>query len=314
MNTRDALAELVDPAEKLSLLGSGYAFTEGPAWSAAEGCLYFSDIPGDARWRWSDRGGMELVKRPNFKGNGMAFDLDGNLLVCESVTSCVARFRRSGERELVAFHYRGKYLQSPNDICTRRADGSIYFSDPDFGRWNDVVGAKRSRDLDFNGVYRAPAEGGELQLLVDEDEFVMPNGLCFSPDETLLYVDDSHRGHIKVFDVAGDGSLANGRVFFEGIGPGIEPGPEETLLERHSRLHNSGAVDGMRCDERGNVWVTGPGGIWVISPEGERVGVIETPEVAGNLCWGGGDLRSLFLMTSTTVHVLRTRVGPPPLP
>jgi gluconolactonase len=229
----------------------------------------------------------------------MALDADGELLVCEQVSSCLVRIRRDGGRDLVAFHYRGKYLNSPNDVVTRGSDGSIYFTDPDYGRWNDWIGQERSRELGFRGLYRVPPDGGELQLVVAEDEFDQPNGLCFSPDESRLYVNDSAQRHVKVFDVAADGSLSRGRVVHEGIGTGV---PRE------------GNVDGMECDELGNVWVTGLGGVWVLSPEGEKLGVVETGEVCGSLCWGGADLRSLFLMTTTTVHVVETRVGPAPLP
>ena len=295
---QDALAELVDPAAELRCLGTGFQFTEGPVWSSAERCLYFSDIPGDARWRWSEAGGMELVERPTFKGNGMAYDVDGHLLVCEQVSSCLVRLR-DGKRELVAFHYQGKYLNSPNDVVVRARDGSIYFTDPDYGRWNDWIGQERSRDLDFRGVYRVPRGGGDCQLVVAEDEFDQPNGLCFSPDESLLYVNDSSRCHVKVFEVADDGSLRNGRILHEGIGTGV---PRE------------GNVDGMECDELGNVWVTGPGGVWVLTPEGEHLGTVPTPEVCGSLAWGGDDMRSLFLMTTTSVHVIETIVGPAPLP
>jgi gluconolactonase len=295
-----ALDALIDPDPDLTCLGSGYEFTEGPVWVAAERCLYFSDIPGDTRWRWSESAGMEIAARPTFKGNGMALDNEGNLLVCEQVSSCLVRFRAGGERDLVAFHYRGTYLNSPNDVVTRGADGSIYFTDPDYGRWNDWIGQERSRDqLGFRGLYRVPAEGGDLELVVDEGEFDQPNGLCFSPDETLLYVNDSAARNVKVFDVAPDGSLSGGRLIHEGIGTGV---PRE------------GNVDGMECDEHGNVWVTGPGGVWVLTPDGKHLGVVETPEVCGSLAWGGDDLHSLFLMTTTTVHVVRTLVGPAPLP
>jgi len=291
--------ELFDPTETLTCLGTGYEFTEGPVWVPAEQALYFSDIPGDARWRWTASGGMELAARPTFKGNGMALDNDGNILVCEQVSSCLVRLRPGGGREVVAFHYRGKYLNSPNDVVTRGSDGSIYFTDPDYGRWNDWIGQERNRELGFRGLYRVPPGGGDLQLLVAEDEFDQPNGLCFSPDETLLYVNDSASRHVKVFDVAADGSLGPGRLLHEGIGSGV---PRE------------GNVDGMECDELGNVWVTGPGGVWVLTPEGEHLGTVPTPEVCGSHCWGGDDLRSLFLMTTTTVHVVRTLVGPAPLP
>ena len=130
------------------------------------------------------------------------------------------------------------------------------------------------------------------------------------------YVNDSPRAHVKAFDVAPDGTLSGGRILLAGIGTGfgadIEDGADEEAV--HQALHDAGAVDGMRCDELGNVWVTGPGGIWVIDPGGTRLGVVEAPEVVGNLAWGGSDLRSLFIMSSTTVHVVRTLVGPAPLP
>lgn len=291
--TRTAeLDSLIDPEAELRCIGTGYEFTEGPVWSTAERCLYFSDIPGDTRWRWTEERGMEVDLRPTFKGNGMALDLQGNLLVCEQVSSCLVRFRH-GRREVIAYHYGGKYLNSPNDVVVRAADGSIYFTDPDYGRWNDWIGQERSRDLGFRGVYRLPHEGGEPQLVVAEDEFDEPNGLCFSPDESLLYVNDSARCHVKVFEVAPDGTLRNGRVLRDGIGTGV---PRE------------GNVDGMECDELGNVWVTGPGGVWVLTPEGEHLGTVATPEVCGSLAWGGEDMRSLFLMTTTTVHVVRTKV------
>ena len=294
-----AFEELIDSAPELTCIGSGYQFTEGPVWVAAEGCLFFSDIPGDTRWRWSEGHGMEVALQPTFKGNGMALDNEGNLLVCEQVSSCLVRFGADGRREVVAFHYGSKYLNSPNDVVTRGADGSIYFTDPDYGRWNDWIGQERSRELGYRGLYRVPPGRGELELLVDEDEFDQPNGLCFSPDESLLYVNDSGRCQVKVFDVAVGGTLGNGRLLAEGIGTGV---PRE------------GNVDGMECDERGNVWVTGPGGVWVLTPDGEHLGTVATPEVCGSLAWGGDDMHSLFLMTSTSVHVVRTLVGPAPLP
>jgi gluconolactonase len=272
-------------------------FTEGPAWSTAERALYFSDIQNDARWRWGPERGAELVVRPCFVGNGMVFDAAGNLLVCEHISSSVVRIRPSGDRELVAYHYRGKYLNSPNDVVTR-SDGSVYFSDPDYGRWDHPVGIARRRDLDFKGVYRVPPGGGEVELVVGERDFEQPNGLCFSPDESVLYVDDL-RG-ITAFDVASDGSLSGRRAFHSDMGDDGSGVP--------------GEPDGMKCDELGNVWCAARGGVWVIAPSGSLIGVVETPEVTANLAWGGADWRSLFLCTSTTLRVVRTAVLPAPLP
>jgi len=290
---------LVSAMATLTEIGSGYVFTEGPAWSVAEQCLYFSDIPGDKRFRWTSDGDVELVMAPTFKANGMAFDAQGRLIVCEHVSSSVTRLHADGWHETVCFHHGGVYLNSPNDLVARATDGSIYFTDPDYGRWNDWIGCERQPLLGFKGVFRVPHEGGEARLVVDRDEFDQPNGLCFSPDESLMYVNDSPRAEIKVFEVAGDGSLGNGRVLRTAMGGG-------TIEE--------GSVDGMECDEFGNVWVTGPGGVWVLNPAGERLGVIATPEVCGSLCWGGPDLRTLFLCTSTTMHTIPTLCTSAPLP
>jgi gluconolactonase len=295
-----ALAELVDPGALLTLLGDGFGFTEGPTWVAAERCLYFSDLRKDTMWRWGDRG-FEVVRRPNFRGNGMTLAPSGELLVCEQLSSCVVARRADGATRLVAHHHRGRYLNSPNDVVVRRADASIYFTDPDYGRRSDRGGIVRSVELPHRGVYRVARDGGEAELVVAPDEFDEPNGLCFSPDERLLYVNDSPRAHVKVFDVAGDGSLRGGRVLRAGIGSGAPRTP---------------IVDGMKCDERGNVWVTGPGsaspgGVWVLDPDGELVGVIDAPETVGNLAWGGEDGHTLFLATSSTLHAITTIAGPP---
>lgn len=296
---RDDFAALVSPDVELTRLAEGYVFTEGPVWNVAEQALYYSDIPDDRRFRWSAASGAELVEFPTFKGNGMAYDVEGRLIVCEHVSSAVTRIHADGFREMVCFHHGGTYLNSPNDLVSRKRDGYIYFTDPDYGRWNDWIGSERTPLLGFTAVFRVPHEGGPAELVTEPGEFEQPNGLCFSPDESKLYVNDSPRAHIKVFDVADDGRLVDGRVLADGIGGTIE----------------GGSPDGMECDEYGNVWTTGPGGVWVFDPEsGERIGVIETPEVCGSLCWGGPDLRTLFLTTSTTLHSIPTRCTSAPLP
>jgi gluconolactonase len=296
----DKLAELVDPGAEVERVATGFTFTEGPIWNHAEGYLLFSDMPGDVRRRWSESGGVEEVMNPSNKGNGMVYDAEGNLLVCEHVTSSLVRERPDGTRETLATHYKGKELNSPNDVCVR-SDGTIYFSDPWYGRMPGF-GLERDRDLGFQGVYILRpgfTPGDEPELAVAEGEFEMPNGLCFSPDESLMYINDTPRAHIKVFDVAADGSLSNGRMFFENIGSGV--------IEE-------GIPDGMKIDERGNVWVTGPRGVWVISPEGEHLGVVEVPENTGNMAWGGEDWKSLYIPSSTSLYRIRTKVGPARLP
>jgi gluconolactonase len=294
-----AFEKLIDLEADLVKIGEGYEFSEGPVWNQREQALYFSDIPGDRRWRWTEAGGMELVASPTFKGNGLAFDADGGLLVCEQVSSCLTRVRTDGSRELVAWHHEGVYLNSPNDVVVRGADGSIYFTDPDYGRWNDWIGCKREFVRDFKGVYRVPPGGGPVELVVEPGEFDQPNGLCFSPDESVLYVNDSPRAEIKAFDVHTDGSLGPARLVRGQIGQGIM---------------SEGNLDGMECDELGNIWTSGPGGVWVLDPTGKRLGTIRTPEICGSVVFGGPDLTTLFLTTTTTVHMMQTNVRGAPLP
>jgi gluconolactonase len=294
----DGVRQLLAPEARLSQLASGFRFTEGPVWIAAESCLLFSDMFGDSRWRWTAARGTERIAYPTFKGNGMCLDRDGHLLVCEQISSSLVRIRE-GERELLAFHYGGRYLNSPNDVVVRQADGSIYFTDPPYGRMYPGGGSVRSRDLDFAGVFRVPAGGGDVQLVVARDEFTGPNGLCFSPDESILYVNDSDTNLVKAFDVSADGSLSNGCVLIDGMATGTR---------------SDGFPDGMECDDHGNIWVTGPGGVWVISPLGHRLGTLSTPETCTSLTWGGERLRTLFLTTTTTLHAVETAVGPALLP
>src|SRR6266516_4290508 len=260
----EKLFDLVDRDARVEKLGTGFTFTEGPIWNKKGRFLLFSDMPGDIRRRWSEDKGVVEVANPSNKGNGMTYDAEGRLLVCEHVTSSLVRMDSDGtgsSREVLASHYEGKELNSPNDVIVAN-DGSIYFSDPWYGRM-PVFGIERERELGFQGVYR------------------------FSPDESLLYINDTPRAHIRVFDRQPDGTIGNGRMFFENIGSGV--------IEE-------GIPDGMKCDEHGNIYVTGPGGIWVISPEAEHLGVIEVPENTGNLNWGGDDWRDLYMPSSTSLY------------
>ena len=204
----EALSDLVDPDAEVERVATGFTFTEGPLWDQAGDFLLFSDMPGDVRRRWSEKDGVEELRRPNNKGNGMVYDAEGNLLVCEHVTSSLVRERRDGVRETLAFHYQGKYLNSPNDVITR-SDGTIYFTDPGFGRV-EHFGIPRAQELSFQGVYMIPAGGSEPQLVVAEDEFEAPNGLCFTPGEEQMYINDTIRALIRIYDVEDDGSLSGG--------------------------------------------------------------------------------------------------------
>jgi len=286
----EKLRGLVDENAEVERVATGFTFTEGPIWMP-DGSLHFSDMPGDKRRRWHPDEGVTVLRDPSNKCNGMTLDNDGNLLVCEHVTSSLVRERPDGTRETLATHWGDKELNSPNDVIVA-SDGSIIFTDPTYGRMPGF-GLEREQELDIQGVYRIPAGGGDLQLLVDD--FVQPNGLCFSPDESLLYVNDTDRAHIRVFDVGPDHALTNGRVLAEGIGDGD--------------LAKGGLVDGMKLDEHGNIYVTGPGGVWVFSAEGEHLGTIEVPEDVGNVNWGGGDWQTLYIPATTSLYRVRLKVS-----
>jgi gluconolactonase len=294
----DAFLELVDESAEVEQLGTGFTFTEGPIWNP-DGFLLFSDMPGDVRRRWDPDSGVSEVANPSNKGNGMTIDNDGRLVVCEHVTSSVVRMDpdgRGGGREVLATHYEGRELNSPNDVVVK-SDGAIYFTDPTYGRMPGF-GIEREQDLDFQGVYRIAPGGGDPQLLVDD--FAQPNGLCFSTDESLLYINDTTRAHIRVFDVQSDGTIANSRVLADGIGSGS--------------LEIGDLVDGMKLDERGNVWVTGPGGVCVFDPDGNHIGTVEVPENVGNINWGGPDWSQLFIPATSSMYRIQCKVSGNRLP
>lgn len=272
-------------------MGTGYSWVEGPVWHPTGRYLLFSDVPGDARHRWDGSGTVE-VARPTGFGNGMTYDRDLNLLVCVHATSSVIRYAPDGAPTVLATHFEGGELNSPNDVVVR-SDGSVWFTDPTYGR-TSAFGVGRDLELGFQGVYRIPPGGGELQLIGDRTTFTEPNGLCFSPDETLLYVNDTEQANIRVFDVLPDGTVAGGRVFASGIRAADDPG----------------LPDGMRCDELGNVWVTAPCGVWVFASDGRRIGGVRTPERVANLAWGGLGWKTLFLTASSSLYAVDTRVGP----
>lgn len=284
---------LIDEHAPVRQAGSGFTFTEGPIWHPVEHHLLFSDMPGDVRRRL-DAHGVREVMRPSNKGNGMTYDADLNLLVCEHATSSVARFRPDGTREVLASHFEGRELNSPNDICVK-SDGSIWFSDPWYGRMPHY-GVERPRQLGWQGVFRlrpGHRPGDEPQLMVDRYTFTQPNGLCFSPDESRLYINDTEQANIRVFDVTPQG-LTNGRIFASGL--------RDTLLP--------GVPDGMKCDALGNVWCCAPGGLWVYAPDGRHIGKVAIPELPANLHWGGEDWRTLYVCATTSVYAVPVKVGP----
>jgi gluconolactonase len=288
----DGFHRIIDVHAPVRQLGTGFIFTEGPLWHPLEGHLIFSDMPGDVRRKYVPGRGVSEIQRPSNKGNGMTYDAELNLLVCEHSTSAVVRLRRDGVREVLCTHYQGRELNSPNDIVVGN-DGSIYFTDPTYGRMPGF-GVERPVQLGFQGVYRLPPghkPGDEPQLVVDRYLFTQPNGLCFSPCQRWMWVNDTVQHNIRMFDVAADGSLINGRLFAGGIHDSVR----------------KGVPDGMKADQSGNVYVTGPGGVWVYSFHGELIGKIACPETVANLHWGGEDWSTLFLCAETSLYSVQTK-------
>lgn len=285
------LLDLIDADAELTQLGTGCEFTEGPVWHAEGKFLLFSDIPANQMKKWTADEGITNFRVPSGKSNGLTYDKQGRLVTCEHANRRVSRTEADGTVVTIASHYEGKRLNSPNDLVVK-SDGSIYFSDPPYGLTADY-GVEGEQDLDFQGVYRLSPDGQTVTLLIDD--FDRPNGLCFSPDESILYINDTERMHIRVFDVQSDGTIANGRIFAEEEG-------------------EDGVPDGMKIDVHGNIYLTGPGGIWIFDPAGEHLGVLQTPERAANLGWGGDDWSTLFITASTSLFSIQCKVAGIPVP
>jgi gluconolactonase len=281
----DPFRKVVGDETAVERLATGFAFTEGPIWHPRERHLTFSDMPGDHMRRWTEAGGVKTFRNPSNMTNGNTYDRAGRMLSCEHATSQVIRTELDGTIHVLATHYRGKQLNSPNDIVVK-SDGRIYFTDPTFGRM-PYYGIERTPELDFRGVYRVEEDGSGLTLLADD--FAQPNGLCFSINEKRLFINDTERGHIRVFDVGIDGLLSNGAVWAEVKGTG------------------NGAPDGMKVDRDGNLYCCGPDGLHVFSSRARSLGVIRVPEVVANFAWGDDDLLSIFLTASTSLYRVRTK-------
>jgi len=284
------LAEIVGRDVQFERIATGCLFTEGPLWHPTAHFLLWSDMPGDHLRRWSPKDGVSTFRKPCNMSNGLTWDRQGRLLACEHASSQVTRTDHDGRIIPVATHYQGQQLNSPNDIVCS-ADGGIYFSDPPYGRAK-FYGVPREQELSFQGVFRAGQDPKSPTLLVDD--FDRPNGLCFSRDGRRLFVNDTARKHIRVFDMTASGGLAGGRVWAETVGEG------------------PGAPDGMKIDSAGNVYCCGPGGIHVFDPDAACLGVIHVPEHTANFAWGDADYRSLYITASTSVY--RIRVLVPGLP
>jgi len=293
--TDKSIDELIPPSATIEKLAGGFRFTEGPLWFP-DGRLWFSDVQGNVVRQWSPAGVTEILKPGGYDGagapadafigpNGMAADKDGAVLLCQHGNRRIARITPDRKVSTVVDKFEGKRLNSPNDLVYK-SDGSLYFTDPPYGLPGGDQDPKK--EVPFNGVYRLA--NGKLQVLVKD--LTRPNGIAFSPDEKILYVSNSDEKR-KVwmrYDVQPDGTLADGKVFADVT--------QQTA---------AGLPDGMKVDSKGNVYGTGPGGIWIFSPDGKELGRIQPPETPANCAWGD-DGKSLYITAQTGLYRIKLAV------
>ena len=283
--------DLVDLDSTLELIEEGFQFTEGPVWHARENCLYFSDIPADTLYRYSASKGIESIYHPSGFSNGLTLDTAGNILACEHQTRAITTYKY-GKKQVLADHYRGKKLNSPNDLVLS-SNRILYFTDPIYGL-RAGNGGPAEQELAFQGLFSF--QQGWTQPYLESSDFDRPNGVALSYDQTTLYAIDTVKQHVRQFTIANDGHLQGGQVIMELWGAG-EASP-----------------DGMKVDRSGNFFVTGPEGIWVYRSDHTLLGKIHLAQKTANLAWGDEDRRSLYITSSRSLYRLRLKtIGWSPL-
>jgi gluconolactonase len=308
-----AIDQIVPKDAKLERIATGFKWVEGPVW--IEGSLYFAEIPSNTIRKWTPGSGVTMfLTQSGYKGaapyggpesgsNGMTLDNRGRLTIAGHAQRDIYRLeslRPNGPIKILADSSQGKKLNSPNDLVYR-SDGSLYFTDPPYGL-RTQKDSDPEKELKVNGVYRLPLADGQkkspnsaLQLLVSD--LPRPNGIAFSPDEKYLYVDNSEPKKIWMrYRVQPDGSLSDAKLFYDATSDARPGGP-----------------DGMKVDEKGNVYSTGPGGVWIFSPEGKPLGTIVMPEKSANVAWGGPDRKTLYITASTSIYRIRLEIAGAPL-
>jgi gluconolactonase len=308
-----ALDQIIPDQPRLEKVatGTGFTWTEGPVWIPA-GYLLFAEIPTNSIRSWTPGVGVSVFMQPSgwkestpYTGhepgsNGMTLDSRGRLTVAGHAQRDVWRLEQmnpQAQATVLADTYEGKRLNSPNDLVYK-SDGTLYFTDPPYGLPN--LDSDSTKQLTFSGVYRlpgalnhkpgAPPDRGQLQLLTKD--LPRPNGICFSPDEKYLYVNNSQPEKLWMrYTVKADGTLTDGKVFFDA-----------------SSDKRDGAPDGMKVDRSGNLYSAGPGGVWIISPEGKHIGTLDIPERVGNVAWGGADHKTLYVAASSSIYRITLKI------
>jgi gluconolactonase len=289
------LERIVSASERIEYLADGYGGAQGPAegplWWKEGGYLLFSDIHNNRRMKYQPGAGASLFQEPTNRANGLTRDLQGRLLACEHDSRRVTRRELDGSITVIANSFQGRRLNRPNDVVVK-SDGCIYFTDP----WTSPA-APEEWDLTFAGVYRVTPDLGTLSLLIDD--FVLPNGLAFSPDESVLYINDTRRGHIRAFDLLPNGMLAKhtDRIFADLRGS--EPG----------------VPDGMKVDVEGNVYCGGAGGIWIMNKTGKVLGrIVHGAPATTNLAFGGDDWKTLYFTSRNHLGSVKVKIPGLPVP
>jgi gluconolactonase len=290
-----ALDKIVSTSEPIVQIADGFGGalgpTEGPLWWKEGGYLLFSDIHASKRMKYTPGQGVSVSQENTHQANGLTRDLQGRLIACEHETRRVTRQELDGSITVVANSFQGRRLNRPNDVVVK-SDGSIYFTDP----WSSPA-PQEQWDLTFSGVFRVSPDLGTLTLLVDD--LLFPNGLAFSPDESIFYVDDLRRGHIRAFDMAANGTLARqtDRIFADLRGP------------------DPGVPDGMKVDQEGNVYCGGAGGIYILDPKGKKLGrIVHGQNATTNIGFGGNDWKTLFFTTRSMLGSVNLKVAGIPVP
>ncbi len=280
----EKLRSIVSERSKVERIATGFDFTEGPVWNADDGFLLFSDIPRNQILKWSPEEGVEVFREPSGNSNGLTYDKNQRLIICEHGNRRVSRIEEDRSYTVLTDRFQGKQLNSPNDVVVK-SDGTIYFTDPPYGI------KPEQQELPFQGVFRLEPDECVLTLLAKD--FERPNGLTFSPDEKILYIADSstERRHVRAFDVNADGTLENDRVFAE------------------IRSEKPGNPDGIKVDAQGNLYISAAGGIWVFSKGGEELGAIWVPETPANCAWGDSDWKSLYITARTSIYRLELTIS-----
>ena len=289
------LEKIISPSEPIQDLADGFGGplgpAEGPVWWKEGGYLLFSDIHNNKRMKYEPGKGVSLFLEPTNRANGLTRDLQGRVIACEHDSRRVTRQELDGSITVVANSFQGRQLNRPNDVVVK-SDGCIYFTDP----WTSPS-APQQWDLTFSGVYRVTPDLGTMALLADD--FVLPNGLAFSPDEAVLYINDSRRGHIRAFGLLPNGTLAKAsdRVFVD------------------LRGDESGVPDGMKIDVEGNVYCGGAGGLWIIDPHGKKLGrIAHGAPATTNLAFGGDDWKTLYFTSRNHLGSVKVKIPGIPVP